>query len=59
MMKMPKNWDEVFDGETERPKTFLHDTFTPALGAVLGFGMGCFINWGTRRPILSGSYVVT
>lgn len=58
-MKMPTNWDELFGGEAERPKTFLHDLFTPAMGAIFGFGMACFINFGTRRPTFSGSYFVT
>lgn len=54
-MKMPTTWDELFDGEATRPKTFLHDIFTPALGAALGFGAACFVNFGTRRPVFSGS----
>lgn len=56
MMKMPATWDELFEGEAQRPKTFLHDLFSPVMGAALGFGLACFINYGTRRPPFSGSY---
>lgn len=59
MMKMPANWDELFDGEATRPKTFLHDIYAPVMAAAVGVGMACFLNFGTRRPVFSGLYVVT
>lgn len=54
-MNMPKTWDELFDGEADRPKSFLHDLYLPAMAGVLGFTAACFVNWGTRRPVFSGS----
>lgn len=59
MMKIASTWDELFDGEEERPKTFLHDLWAPGMAAAVGFGMACFLNFGTRRPVFSGSYFVT
>lgn len=56
-LNMPTSWDEVFDGEAERPKTFLHDLYAPIMAAALGFGAIAAANWATRRPPLSGSYM--
>ncbi|KAJ6650130.1 NADH dehydrogenase [ubiquinone] 1 subunit C2 [Pseudolycoriella hygida] len=54
MMKMPATWDELFEGEAERPKTFLHDIAAPLITGGLGFGLACFLNFATRRPLFSG-----
>lgn len=53
-MQMPKTWDELFDGEATRPKSFLHDIYAPGMAAALGFIAMVGVNFGTRRPLLSG-----
>lgn len=36
-------------------KTFLSDVYNPAICASLGFLGACALNFGTRRPIFSGT----
>lgn len=44
----------LFDGERERKKSFLNDTYLPGSCAAFGFAFACFLNWSTRRPVFSG-----
>lgn len=43
----------LLSGKTS--KTFLCDLYNPGIGATLGFLGACFLNWGTRRPVFSGT----
>lgn len=45
---------ELFDGESERQQTFLNDKWAPFSCGLLGFGIACFMNYATRRPLMSG-----
>lgn len=51
---MSKSPLELLAPDPDRIPRVIDKIWGPALGAVLGFGAVCFINFGTRRPILSG-----
>lgn len=46
---------ELFEGESQRKQTFINDLWIPFSCGLAGFGMACFINWTTRRPVMSGT----
>lgn len=47
---------ELLSGKTEESR-FLSKYFNPMILGGLAFGSMCAVNWGTRRPLLSGTSV--
>uniref|UniRef100_A0A1A9WXQ4 NADH dehydrogenase [ubiquinone] 1 subunit C2 n=1 Tax=Glossina brevipalpis TaxID=37001 RepID=A0A1A9WXQ4_9MUSC len=45
---------ELLSNKGERQSTFLSPLYNPAAGALAGFGLAIFLNWGFRRPPFSG-----
>lgn len=43
----------------DRQPRFLTAIYNPAACAGAGFGLAMFLNWGFRRPLMSGKFQVT
>lgn len=48
---------EILTDDPNRQVPFLSQVYNPLVGAALGFGAICFLNFGTRRPIFSGLFL--
>lgn len=53
---MVKRALEILTDDPNRIKPFLTDLYNPVMCAIVGFGIACSINWGTRRPLFSGLF---
>ncbi|XP_075154071.1 NADH dehydrogenase (ubiquinone) B14.5 B subunit [Haematobia irritans] len=45
---------ELLTAKEDRKPTFLNTIYNPAACTLAGFGLACMLNWGFRKPILSG-----
>ncbi|XP_034098588.1 NADH dehydrogenase [ubiquinone] 1 subunit C2 [Drosophila sulfurigaster albostrigata] len=45
---------ELLTNKGNRQPTFLAPIWNPIAGAVAGFGVALFVNWGFRKPVFSG-----
>lgn len=46
-------------GDEGRTKPYINQYWPQTLGVIFGIGTGVFINFGTRRPVFSGNYIIT
>lgn len=49
---------DLLENKNNRIPSFLSDKYNPMIAGVLGFGAACFVNFGLRRPILSGKSLI-
>jgi len=45
---------ELLENKDNRDNTFLFDKYNPLAGGLFGFGLGCVLNFGFRKPVFSG-----
>lgn len=45
---------KLFDGEHERKKRVLEEVGVPISCGLFGLGVVLMMNWGSRRPLMSG-----
>lgn len=46
---------KLLQNNGDRKASFLSNIWAPLSCSIFGFGAMCFVNFGTRRPILSGT----
>ncbi|EDW65082.1 NADH dehydrogenase [ubiquinone] 1 subunit C2 [Drosophila virilis] len=45
---------EILTNKGNRQPTFVSPIWNPIAGAIAGFGIALFVNWGFRKPAFSG-----